>query len=244
MKSNFLASMSHELRTPLNSIIGFSEIIYSLTLNQKESHNIDEYSKNILESAKHLLHLINDILDYSKIEAGEFVVHKEPALILDIFNSCQILLQERAKQFNLSLIIKTPPDDLYLDIDAIRIKQVLINLLTNAIKFNRANGKIALTWQINDNNEVVLSIIDTGIGMKQEDVQHAFDKFRQIDGSRNRYQEGTGLGLSISKSLVELHGGRLEINSVYGKGTKVSIILPSSVIYKDNDNDNINLKLI
>ncbi len=230
MKSNFLASMSHELRTPLNSIIGFADIIRSIPHNNDNIY-IKEYSENILLSGKHLLDLINDILDYSKIEAGEFQINIEPTLIADIFKSCQTLLQNRADTANISLLIQPIDNTIYMNADHIRIKQVLINLLTNAIKFNRSNGKVALSYNISENGDLILKITDTGIGMKPEDLKVALDKFRQVDSDKNRHQEGTGLGLSISKSLVELHGGTLSLTSIYGKGTQVVLTFPPEIIY-------------
>ena len=235
MKSNFLASMSHELRTPLNSIIGFADIIQSIPQNN-DNKFITEYAENILLSGKHLLDLINDILDYIKIEAGEFEINIEPTPIADIFKACQTLLQNRAKDANVTLIIQSMSDDIYMNADPIRIKQVLINLLTNAIKFNIPNGKVALSHEINNNKELILKVTDTGIGMKPEDLKIALEKFRQVDSSKNRHQEGTGLGLSISKSLVELHGGVLTINSIHGKGTQVILTFPPTMIYKHNKN--------
>jgi signal transduction histidine kinase len=235
MKSNFLASMSHELRTPLNSIIGFADIIKSLQkqYDKQSTHTmIAEYSDNILLSGKHLLDLINDILDYSKIEAGEFEIRIEPTSITDIFIACQMLLQNRADSAGISLIVKPPLETIYINVDPVRIKQVLINLLTNAIKFNRPDGKAALTFSYSENNDFVFKVTDTGIGMKPEDLRVALEKFRQIDDAKNRHQEGTGLGLPISKSLIELHGGVLDLNSIYGKGTQITITLPSSIIYQ------------
>ena len=239
MKSNFLASMSHELRTPLNSIIGFADIIKSI---QSESNMISEYSQNILLSGRHLLDLINDILDYSKIEAGEFEIRVEPCSLADIFKACQTLLQSRASQSNISLLVKIPDDNIYVNADSIRIKQVLINLLTNAIKFNRPNGKVALVYEFGEQGELLLKVTDTGIGMKPDDLKVALEKFRQVDGSKNRNQEGTGLGLSISKSLVELHGGKLSINSIYEKGTQITLTFPKEIIYQINNQNQMNNK--
>lgn len=233
MKSNFLASMSHELRTPLNSIIGFADIIGSLS---KDNKMVSEYSSNILMSGRHLLDLINDILDYSKIEAGEFEIRKEPTAITEIFDSCKILLQSRADELDIALIVKLPLQDYYLNIDPLRVKQVIINLLTNALKFNKPNGKVSLTCTISENKSIIIKVTDTGIGMKPEDLKIALEKFRQIDDKKNRQQEGTGLGLSISKSLIELHDGTLTLDSIYGKGTQVTIMLPPSTIHSQVEN--------
>jgi signal transduction histidine kinase len=235
MKSNFLASMSHELRTPLNSIIGFADIIRSIPHNNENIY-VKEYSENILLSGKHLLDLINDILDYSKIEAGEFQINIEPTLIADIFKSCQTLIQNRADNAKIALLIQPIDNSIYINADHVRIKQVLINLLTNAIKFNRPNGKVALSYEISADGNLILKVTDTGIGMKPDDLKIALEKFRQVDSDKNRHQEGTGLGLSISKSLVELHGGTLSLTSIYGKGTQVVLTFPPEIIYTHTHN--------
>jgi len=238
MKTNFLASMSHELRTPLNSIIGFADIIRTVKIENNES-NVKEYANNILFSGKHLLDLINDILDYSKIEAGEFEIRIEPTPVIEIFKACQTLLQNRADKANISLFFKFPEDSLMMNVDPVRIKQVLINLLTNAIKFNRPDGKVALVYEFNEHNQLAFKVTDTGIGMKPEDLKVALEKFRQVDSAKNRNQEGTGLGLSISKSLIEIHGGQLSIKSIYGKGTQVSLTFPADIIYIHDSKSNI-----
>ncbi|MEM6602830.1 MAG: PAS domain-containing sensor histidine kinase [Pseudomonadota bacterium] len=229
-KSNFLASMSHELRTPLNSIIGFAEIMRSQAFGALGQPQYVEYSENIHSSGKHLLDLINDILDYSKIEAGKFDVIKEPIDLRDIFRSCEILLRERAARQELALQIIPPQQSLMVNVDAKRIKQVLINLLTNSIKFTKSGGRVTLSHKVNEKNELIIYVIDTGIGIKPEDLGSVFEKFHQVDAERNRDQEGTGLGLSISKSLVEMHDGIFGLDSVYGHGTTVSITFPPQII--------------
>lgn len=229
-KSNFLASMSHELRTPLNSIIGFSEIMRTEVFG-KIGEQYKEYADNIHSSGKHLLDLINDILDFSKIEAGKFDVVKDAVDLKDIFRSCEILLRERASRGELALKILAPLEPLMIEVDAKRMKQVLINLLSNSIKFTKAGGSIALEYDISDNDELVIIVKDTGIGIKPEDIDHVFEKFHQVDAEKNRDQEGTGLGLSIAKSLVELHGGEFFLDSIYNHGTTIKLVFPRNIFY-------------
>ena len=231
-KSNFLASMSHELRTPLNSIIGFAEIMKSEAFGPIGQPQYKEYCDNIHASGKHLLDLINDILDFSKIEAGKFDVVKDACDLRDIFKSCEILLRERAVRSELALQILMPPKPLMLMADSKRLKQVMINLLTNSIKFTKSGGSVALEYAITPDKQLILSVKDTGIGIKPEDIDTIFEKFSQADSDKNRDQEGTGLGLSISKSLVEMHSGYFKLHSIYGQGTTIQIIFPSDIFYQ------------
>ena len=237
-KSNFLASMSHELRTPLNSIIGFAEIMRSEAFGSIGQPQYKEYSDNIHSSGKHLLDLINDILDFSKIEAGKFDVIKEPVDLRDIFRSCEILLRERAQRSELSLLMLAPETELMIEGDPKRLKQVFINLLSNSIKFTKPGGSVTLKYEVTADRHLIMHIIDTGIGIKPEDLSTVFEKFHQVDAEKNRDQEGTGLGLSISKSLAEMHDGVFNIQSVYGHGTTITVTFPPAMIidkkYKNN----------
>lgn len=256
-KSNFLASMSHELRTPLNSIIGFAEIMCTEAFGTLGNPQYKEYSENIHSSGKHLLDLINDVLDFSKIEAGKFDVIKEPVDLRDIFKSCEMLLRERAQRSELSLLMLAPESELMIEGDPKRLKQVFINLLTNSIKFTKPGGTVTLKYEITEDNHLVIHIIDTGIGIKPEDLGSVFDKFHQVDAEKNRDQEGTGLGLSISKSLAEMHDGVFSISSVYGHGTTIKVTFPPAMIIdpkynqkdsmrnipKDDDDDDFISKL-
>lgn len=238
-KSNFLASMSHELRTPLNSIIGFAEIMKQELFGSLGQEEYKEYSDNIYTSGKHLLDLINDILDYSKIEAGKFDVIKEPANLQDIIKSCVILLKERAHQKGITFSALSPENPMIVNVDIKRVKQILINLLTNAIKFTPNDGRVGLEYYMTDKGDLTLLIHDSGIGIKSEDLKTIFNTFHQVDAERNRNQEGTGLGLSISKSLIELHGGTIDIQSVYGNGTRIYLKFPKETIMECHPNDYI-----
>ncbi len=229
-KSDFLATMSHELRTPLNSIIGFAEIMSGQMFGPLGSDQYVEYAGNIQASGKHLLELINDILDLSKIEAGQFEIMPEDCEINELFRACRILMQERALKAGLKFSITNLPENVIAVIDERRIKQVLINLLSNAIKFTEKGGEISMYAEYDELTGLKISVSDTGIGIKPENIEKVFDKFGQVEQGPNRGGEGTGLGLTIAKSLIEMHGGRIGIRSVYGQGTTVSATLPVSII--------------
>ncbi len=227
-KSEFLATMSHELRTPLNAIIGFSEIIQQEILGPLGNDKYREYIKNIHVSGKHLLDLINDVLDLSKIEAGHLELQEEEILMSDLIESCRSLVAERAQRSGVKLEIELPQTSVMLVADGRRLKQVLINLLSNAIKFTASGGRVTLRGLRNSSKGVNLVVEDTGVGMAADQIPRALEKFRQADSGAARAHEGTGLGLPIAKSLTELHGGTLLLESVYGKGTTVTIALPAS----------------
>lgn len=224
-KSEFLANMSHELRTPLNAVIGFSEIMLSEVFGKLNDRHA-EYTADILNSGKHLLNVINDVLDLSKIEAGHLELSKEDINLSDIMNSCHILIKERAHDKNLSIVFDFDEDVIFMG-DEIRIKQIILNLLTNAVKFTNAGGRISVTAR-DETNHVYIVVNDTGIGMNNEGLMKALTKFSQVDSVLTREQEGTGLGLPIAKELIELHGGTLELESELGVGTTVTVILPKS----------------
>jgi len=224
LKSQFLATMSHELRTPLNSVIGFSEMIEDelvgpLTPKQKE------YLKNILTSARHLLSLINDMLDLSRIEQGRLVLNRQDVLVEDVVAAAETMVCRQAEAAGLHLQVDVPPTLPQLWADPIRLKEVIYNLLSNAIKFTPAGGSIWVrAWEAS--GEVVIEVEDTGIGMKAEDQEVVFNEFVQAESAYHRRFEGAGLGLPLSKKLVELHGGRIELQSQLGKGTRVRVYLP------------------
>ena len=158
-----------------------------------------------------------------RLKAGKFDVIKEPVDLRDIFRSCEMLLRERAQRSELSLLMLAPENELMIEGDPKRLKQVFINLLSNSIKFTKPGGSVTLKYDVTDDNHLVMSVIDTGIGIKPEDLSTVFEKFHQVDAERNRDQEGTGLGLSISKSLAEMHDGVFNIQSVYGHGTTITV---------------------
>lgn len=225
VKSEFLSTMSHELRTPLNSIIGFSDLLKQKMigeLNEKQEHYID----NILNSSKHLLSLINDILDLSKIESGKIEMNFERISLQVTINDTMEMVRTTAIKHNINLIKEFDPELDILKADKQKLKQILFNLLSNAVKFSKPDGgTITITTKKHD-KMVRISVSDTGIGIKKEDIGKLFNKFQQIESATYRKYGGTGLGLAISKELVELHGGKIWAQSKYGEGTIFIFQLP------------------
>jgi two-component system cell cycle sensor histidine kinase PleC len=230
-KTRFLANMSHELRTPLNAIIGFSEIMKSELLGPILSDRYREYIRDIHVSGKHLLALISDILDMSKIEAEKFTLHPAPVDIAQVAEGCGRMMQVRAVKANLALVLDTH-GDLNIVADERAVNQMLLNLLSNAIKFTPAGGLVTLRARP-EGNMIVLQVIDTGIGIKPENLPALGERFAQVDNVYTRTLEGTGLGLAISRGLAQLHGGSLQIDSVVGKGTTVTVRLPRNIDAKE-----------
>ena len=225
-KSQFLANMSHELRTPLNAIIGFSEIMADKLFGPLGDPRYAEYALDIRESGRHLLMLINDILDLSKIEAGQANLREEQVSLAEIVDVCVRLVGDRAQRGGLTLEIDEFDDFAPLWADRLKLKQILLNLLSNAIKFTPTGGTVGLTaWRTPDGG-VAVRISDTGIGMRANDIPAALQPFRQVESTLSRKHEGTGLGLPLTKAIVEMHGGTLAITSVPGKGTSVVFTLP------------------
>ncbi|MBI1261422.1 MAG: PAS domain-containing protein [Rhizobiales bacterium] len=226
-KSEFLANMSHELRTPLNAIIGFSETIEREMFGPVGNARYREYAEDIHNSGVHLLNLINDILDLSKIEAGHFILHPEQVEVGTITNGACRIVQHRAAQSRIDVCQEIDAPDMPLIVDERAMKQVLINLLSNAVKFSPDGSVVTLKVERRSDG-ARLSVIDRGVGIAQDDIPRALAPFTQLDGSLSRMHEGTGLGLPLAKHLVELHGGTLTIDSVVGAGTAVHIDLPKS----------------
>jgi two-component system cell cycle sensor histidine kinase PleC len=226
-KGDFLALMSHELRTPLNAIIGFSEVLGSELFGPLGHGRYKEYSRDIHGAGKHLLALINDILDLSKAEAGKFELCDEEIVTADLLDECLRLMRGRAEEAGLRLTWRFVPGLPNLIVDRLRLKQVLLNLLSNAIKFTPAGGSVTLNADYRDGGECHLTVRDTGIGMAPEAIPLALEPFRQIASPLARNHEGTGLGLSLAKSLIECHGGRLELESVLSQGTVARLMLPA-----------------
>ncbi|MEY4251080.1 MAG: hypothetical protein RJA87_2713 [Pseudomonadota bacterium] len=233
-KSEFLANMSHELRTPLNAINGFSEILAGEMFGPLGDRRYKEYSQDILSSGQHLLALINDILDMSKIEAGKMSLKREPIHIEDVVEDAIRLMRNRAEAVGLTLSVKLS-DLPEADADYRAIKQVLLNLLSNAIKFTPRGGKVAVSATVIEQSSfsgvpseqrVRISVSDTGIGIAKDDLLRLAQPFEQIESQLSKSQPGTGLGLALTKSLVELHDGVLTMDSQPGQGTTVSFTLP------------------
>ena len=229
-KSEFLAQMSHELRTPLNAIIGFSEIMQREALGPIGTPQYREYVDDIATSAGHLSQMINDVLDVAKLEAGKFQIYEDVVRPSELIARALRIVRPRANDGGVTLRGGDPADAVTLIADNQKLLQVLLNLLSNAIKFTPAGGRVALRDGLDGDGAYRLSITDTGIGMSAEDQMIALSPFGQVDSSLARRYEGTGLGLPLSKALVELHGGRLEIDSAQNAGTAVHVILPATRI--------------
>jgi signal transduction histidine kinase len=222
-KSEFLANMSHELRTPLNAIIGFSEVLAERMfgeINDKQA----EYLADILESGRHLLSLINDILDLSKIEAGRMELEPSDFHLPNAIENAMILVRERAQRraITLGCIIDDRLGTMHGD--ERKVKQVLLNLLSNALKFTPEGGRIDVRAALQD-GMAEISVADTGVGIAPEDQEAVFEEFRQV-GSAAKKSEGTGLGLAISRKFIELHGGKIWVRSEIGKGSTFAFTLP------------------
>ncbi len=228
-KSEFLAMMSHELRTPLNAILGFSEIISEQMFGEVGDDRYVSYSRDIHSSGKHLLDLINDILDLSKAEAGKIDLFIEELDVVSILERCCSMLRGRANENSLTLTLESSVDQPGLVADERRLKQVLINLISNAVKFTPEGGSITVSARQTERG-FELAVADTGIGIAEDDMEKAMIPFGQVDSSLARRHEGTGLGLPLSKRLVELHGAEFELESKLGKGTTARIVFPISAL--------------
>jgi PAS domain S-box-containing protein len=222
-KSDFLASMSHELRTPLNGIIGFTEFLVDGKpgpLNAKQT----EYLGDVLTSGRHLLQLINDLLDLAKVDAGKMRMYAEPFGIVNAIEEVRAVMRPLAEQQNVAIAVSIEPPLDVVTLDAQKFKQVLYNLVSNAVKFTPAGGRVIISAAAIDESRFTLSIADTGIGIKAEDLARLFNDFEQLDDARRH--GGTGLGLALTRRLVELHGGSISVASELGKGSTFTVVLP------------------
>jgi signal transduction histidine kinase len=227
-KSEFLANMSHELRTPLNAILGFSEIIKAQLYGPLGHDKYREYASDVHRSGAHLLDLINDVLDLSKIDAGRMELRESVFRLDELAGETATLLRDKAAG-HVSLELRLPAPIAVLA-DRRLIKQILINLLSNAIKFTPPNGAVIIGVAVRPGSGVEVTVADTGIGMTREQIEKAFSVYGQVDSRIARTHEGTGLGLPISQSLAQLHGGELLAHSVPGHGTCMTLLLPQSRI--------------
>jgi len=224
LKDQFLANMSHELRTPLNSIIGFAELLREQVFGPLNDRQL-RYVENILRSGEHLLTLINDILDLSKIEAGAVEVEREPVNLKEVLEWSLTMQSERAKKHNISLDLEVDGDIGIIETDPTKLKQILLNLISNAVKFTPEGGKVTVRAKKRD-EEIEISVSDTGIGVPKDQLDRIFEPFVQLDSSLSRRYEGAGLGLALTRRLVELLGGRIWVESEVGKGSTFSFTLP------------------
>ena len=226
-KGDFLANMSHELRTPLNAIIGFSEILSGEHLGPLKNPRYLEYASDIHSSGLHLLSIINDVLDMSKIEAGKLEIHEEEIAVRQLLASSVRMVRERARKQHIDLVcVAEEPNHLILADDR-AMKQCLLNVLSNAVKFSKAGGRVTVEAHIDDQQRTVITVTDDGIGMTDDELKRALQPFGQAHSSTTRTYGGTGLGLPITRGLVEAHGGDLVITSHAGEGTSVSVVLPA-----------------
>jgi signal transduction histidine kinase len=226
-KSEFLANMSHELRTPLNAIIGFSEVLLERMFGELNERQ-EEYLSDILSSGQHLLSLINDILDLSKVEAGRMELEVSTFSLRQALENGLTMLRDRASRHGISLVLELDPNLDLIEADERKVKQVVFNLLSNAVKFTPDGGRVEVRARAVD-DEVQIAVQDTGIGISPEDLGRVFDEFRQV-GQAQAKAEGTGLGLALAKRFVELHGGGIWVESEPGLGSTFTFVLPQPVV--------------
>ncbi|RMD63529.1 MAG: hypothetical protein D6826_04700 [Alphaproteobacteria bacterium] len=227
-KSEFLANMSHELRTPLNAIIGFSEIMLGETFGKIGNPKYVEYLRDIHESGTHLLEIINDLLDLSKIEAGKMTLDEAPLDITRLVRNTLRLMSDKAEERGIALSCDMAEDIPPIVADERKVKQVLINLLSNAIKFTSHGGWVKVRVAVDADGRLTISVADNGIGISQQDQKAVLRPFAQADSGLNRKYEGSGLGLPLAKKIVELHGGTLTLESELTRGTTVTVTFPGS----------------
>lgn len=224
-RGQFLANMSHELRTPLNAVLGFSDIFRQELLGPIGNAKYREFAQDIHSSGQHLLDIINNILDLTKIDSGKLELTDEAVEVAELLEFCVKQVAETAQSANVTLEIESPAREVTLCGDHIRLRQILLNLLSNAIKFTPAGGCVTVSGEP-AGDHFVLSVRDTGIGMTQDETHKAMLPFYQVENSNSRRYQGTGLGLPLTKSLIELHGGQIAIDSTLGQGTTVTVTLP------------------
>ncbi len=225
-KSEFLANMSHELRTPLNAIIGFSEILKSEAFGSLGHENYKEYAGDVHSAGEHLLKVINDILDVAKIEAGQIELKERDVRIENVVTASFRMLSVRADQAGVTLSKEIPEDFPTICADETRIKQVVVNLVSNAVKFTEAGGNVCFRAKIQPDGDLAIQVIDTGIGIAEEDLQRVLSRFGQVQSSYDRTNEGTGLGLTLVQLIAKLHGGSFDLESVLGVGTTCTVTFP------------------
>ena len=225
-KSEFLANMSHELRTPLNAVMGFSEVIKNELFGPVGVAQYKQYADDIYESGAHLLAIINDILDLSKVEAGKFDLNETEVQVPELCRSVIHIVKGRADEAGIMLIKRIPENPPYLVADPRSLKQMLLNLMSNAIKFTPSGGTVDLVATVGDDGGFRFDIRDTGVGIAPEHFATVLSPFGQVDTAHARDHQGTGLGLPLVRAFIEMHGGRIEIESEMGEGTTVSLFFP------------------
>jgi signal transduction histidine kinase len=230
IKSRFLANMSHELRTPLNAIIGFSDLMREQMFGPIGNRRYSAYIDDINASGRHLLGIVNDVLDLSKLEARSMNLAQDPVDPTVLARECVKVVQPLAASADVSIKIEDPDRPLRINGDALRLKQILLNLLSNAVKFSHPAGEVVLRLALAADGGLIIAVCDDGIGMDEAGIVTALQPFGQIENSWTKRRAGTGLGLPLVKWLVELHDGQLVIESAPGKGTVAKVLLPPSRI--------------
>jgi len=225
IKSEFIANMSHELRTPLNAIIGFSKLLSEQDQRRLSDTEVTDYANLIHDAAGHLLAVINNILDISKIQSGKCVIDMREVNLGEVLSASASSFRLMAENGGVLLEERIDRNLPCIKGDPVRLRQVFTNLISNALKFTTTGGSVSLAAE-SRGNTIVVSVADTGVGMTENEVSLALVPFGQVDSSHNRWREGTGLGLPIARALVQLHGGQLKINSSKGKGTTVEVSIP------------------
>jgi two-component system cell cycle sensor histidine kinase PleC len=227
IKSEFIANMSHELRTPLNTVLGFSKLLCEFEHRRLPDSEVVQYAHLIRDAASHLLAVINDILDISKIQSGRYSIEAREVNLEEILQACVASFQQMARDAKLTLHYRLDSGFPLVRGDGVKLRQIFTNLISNAIKFTRAEGQVSVEGSRLSDGGVRIIVRDTGIGMSEDEIRVALTPFGQVDGGKSRWREGTGLGLPIAKALIELHGGRIEVRSAKSMGTEVAVLLPS-----------------
>ncbi len=227
VKSEFIANMSHELRTPLNTVIGFAKLVSDYEQRRLSGDQIIEYANLIHDAATHLLAVINDILDISKIQSGKYTLDAREVRLPEILDAATAAFKRNATDLGLSLEAHYAPNVPTVRGDPDKLLQVFNNLISNAIKFTPPGGSVQVTAKLLEDGGAAVSVRDTGVGMTDEEVKLSLTPFAQVDASHSRWREGAGLGLPIAKALVALHGGKLKVQSAKSLGTEVTVYLPS-----------------
>jgi len=242
-KSDFLANMSHELRTPLNAILGFSEVMMRELAGPMGRPQYREYAADIHDSGRHLLEVINDILDLSKIEAGRVELVDGPIALQPLAEKAVRLVADRAKQAEVEIRLSSEPDLPELVADERLVKQALLNLLSNAVKFTPRNGRVDVALRLAADGALCLQVRDSGIGIAEADLERVLTPFTQAESALSRNYQGTGLGLPLTKSFVEMHGGSLALKSRPGEGTEVTLRFPAERVLGASESDRLEARL-
>ncbi len=230
-KTEFLANMSHELKTPLNAVMGFAEVMQNELFGPLGSPNYKEYANDIYDGGARLLATVTDVLDFARIEDGKLELREEEVDLVDLMTRLGSLSRERAEEAGLTLNIEPPEENVFFVVDERLIKQALGSVVSNAIKFNKAEGHVTLSLRIGDNGDALLSVSDSGIGIAEDQIENCLKAFGQADSSLQRTYEGAGLGLTLANAYIESHGGRIQIDSRVDEGTSVTLILPADRRY-------------